>query len=316
MKKNKHNFDLDNLVATFGFGFSGSSLLNDIFISSGYIAPKNIRADELFYNDKNFSWPRAINNEYSFIKRFNLALRLIKTMIIRIPLNVIQKTFIYDKYLILKGRDNVLHHSTSVNRSLWSYLVSFYMITFKKNYNRDLFVNWLSLKYKWQVKYEKNLLIDKGIPSDKIIADWFFGINRSIGIFVYRDPKMQYRQIAEFYKSLGIAFPSYSSFLNRLMSDYQSISWILDSDYKFFPVSFDKILYDATYRERLEKQFRQMNILKEIHYDFSNSIINNESLLLSYEEATPTKESIRLESVIEEYHKIFERKLDNCISVN
>jgi len=100
------------------------------------------------------------------------------------------------------------------------------------------------------------------------------------------------------------------------MSDYQSISWILDSDYKFFPVSFDKILYDATYRERLEKQFRQMNILKEIHYDFSNSIINNESLLLSYEEATPTKESIRLESVIEEYHKIFERKLDNCISVN
>ena len=50
MNKNTHTLDIDNLVATAGFHFSGSSLVNDIFIASGYLAPKNIRADEFFHN--------------------------------------------------------------------------------------------------------------------------------------------------------------------------------------------------------------------------------------------------------------------------
>jgi hypothetical protein len=88
-----------------------------IFIESGYVAPKNIRADELFYNSNIFSWPRALNNECIFYKNFAFTCRLVRTVLIRIPLNIIQKTFVYNKYLVLKGREVKLHQSISVIRS-------------------------------------------------------------------------------------------------------------------------------------------------------------------------------------------------------
>jgi len=309
MNKNTHTLDIDNLVATAGFHFSGSGLVNDIFIESGYVAPKNIRADELFYNSNNFSWPRALNNEYTYFEKIILAWRLVKTMFIRIPLNIIQKTPIYNKYLGLKGRGVKLHQSTSVNRSLWSYLVSFYMVTCRHTYNEDLFIKWLGLKYRWQIYSSKNLLIDKGIPRDKRIADWFFGINGSIGIFVYRNPRVQYQQIAQVYKSSGILTPSYDDFLSELESRYQSISWILSSNHNFILISFDKLLNDINYRNRLEVYFKQMNILSEINYDFSESIKNNESLSSLSEKIVPSKKSIKTEDVIRSYHEFFENKL-------
>ena len=309
MNKNIHTLDIDNLVATAGFHFSGSGLVNDIFIESGYVAPKNIRADELFYNSNNFSWPRALNNEYTYFEKIILAWRLVKTMFIRIPLNIIQKTPIYNKYLGLKGRGVKLHQSTSVNRSLWSYLVSFYMVTCRHTYNEDLFIKWLGLKYRWQIYSSKNLLIDKGIPRDKRIADWFFGINGSIGIFVYRNPRVQYQQIAQVYKSSGILTPSYDDFLSELESRYQSISWILSSNHNFILISFDKLLNDINYRNRLEVYFKQMNILSEINYDFSESIKNNESLSSLSEKIVPSKKSIKTEDIIRTYHELFENKL-------
>ena len=313
MNKNTHTLDIDNLVATAGFHFSGSGLVNDIFIESGYVAPKNIRADELFYNSNNFSWPRALNNEYTYFEKIILAWRLVKTMFIRIPLNIIQKTPIYNKYLGLKGRGVKLHQSTSVNRSLWSYLVSFYMVTCRHTYNEDLFIKWLGLKYRWQIYSSKNLLIDKGIPRDKRIADWFFGINGSIGIFVYRNPRVQYQQIAQVYKSSGILTPSYDDFLSELESRYQSISWILSSNHNFILISFDKLLNDINYRNRLEVYFKQMNILSEMNYDFSESIKNNESLSSLAEKIVPCEKSIKIENVIRSYHELFENKLYDSI---
>ena len=97
---NKKNIDLDtdNIVSVDGFHFSGSSIINDIFEQSGYIVPKDIRTDEFLDIHNNFSWQRALNEEYTFKERIRLAVRLIKTIITRIPINAIQKTPIYNKF--------------------------------------------------------------------------------------------------------------------------------------------------------------------------------------------------------------------------
>ena len=313
MNKNTCTLDINNLVATDGFEFSGSSLVNDIFKESGYVVPKNIRADELFYNSNNFSWPRALNNEYTYVERFILVLRLFKTMFFRIPLNIIQKTPIYNKYLVLKGRGVKLHQPTSVNRSLWSYLVSVYMVICRHSYNENLFVKWLGLKYRWQILSSKNLLLDNGIPRDKRIADWFFGINGSIGILVYRDPRIQYQQIAQVYKSTGKPIPCYDDFLSGLQSQYQSISWILSSDYRIILISFDKLLNDINYRNRLEVYFKKMNMMSELNYDFRESVKNNKFLSSLSEKTVPSEKSIKTENVIRSYHELFEDKLCDSI---
>ena len=69
MSQKSRKIYFETLVATDGFEFSGSGLINDIFKVCGYSVPKNTRADELFINDNNFSWPRAIKGEYIFTKR-------------------------------------------------------------------------------------------------------------------------------------------------------------------------------------------------------------------------------------------------------
>lgn len=313
MHKNGCKLNINNLVATDGFEFSGSGLVNDIFKESGYIVPKNIRADELFYNNNNFSWPRALNDEYIFSERCLIGWRLVKTMFVRIPLNIIQKTPIYNKYLALKGRGVGLHQPTSVNRSLWSYLLSVYMVICRHSYNEDLFFKWFDLKYRWQISSSKNLLLDNGIPSDKRIADWFFGINGAIAIFVYRNPRIQYQQIDQVYKSTGKISPSYDDFLCNLESQYQAISWILSSDYSPLMISFDKLLNDINYRNRLEVYFKQMNLLSEMNYDFSVSTKNNESLSSLSGKMVPSEESIKKEDVIRVYHESFEDKLYESI---
>lgn len=313
MSKKIQKLGVNNLVAVDGFHFSGSSLLIDVFEESGYVVPKNIRADEFFVNSDNFSWPRALNNEYTSFKRCLLAWRLVQTMFIRIPLNIIQRTPIYDKYLVLKGRAERLHQSTSVNRSLWSYLVSFYMVVGRHNYNEDLFVKWLGLKYRWQISSSKNLLLDNGIPSDKIIADWFFKIKGALTIFVYRNPRIQYQQIAYVYKSTGKIVPSYDEFLSELEAQYQAMSWSLNSSCSPLMISFDKFLNDINYRNRLEVYFKKMNVLSEMNYDFSVSSKNNESLSSLSGKMVPSEESIKKEDVIRVYHESFEEKLFESI---
>jgi hypothetical protein len=313
MIKKVTNINISNLVATDGFQFSGSGLVNDIFRESGYVVPKNIRADELFYNNNNFSWPRAINNEYNFIKRFKLILNLFKIISIRFPLNIIQKTPIYNKYLLLRGRGEVLHQPTSVNRSLWSYFVSIYMVICKYNYNRNLFLQWIVLKYWWELSDSKDILIDNGIPKDKKIADWLFNINNTIGIFVYRDPRVQYQQISQVFKSTGKTIPCYDEFLCGLESQYQSLDWIMSSEYRIILISFDKLLGDLDYRNKLEVYFKKMNIMNELNYDFSKSIKNNQFLSALSKKIAPNKNSINKEGLIQNYHDLFENKLYDII---
>jgi hypothetical protein len=313
LNKKTKMLGVNNLVAVDGFHFSGSSLLIDVLEESGYVVPKNIRADEFFVTSNNFSWPRALNNEYTSLEKFLLAWRLIKTISIRIPLNIIQRTPIYNKYLVLKGRAERLHQSTSVNRSLWSYLVSFYMVVGRHNYNEDLFVKWLGLKYRWQISSSKNLLLDNGIPRDKIIADWFYKIKGALSIFVYRNPRIQYQQIAYVYKSTGKIVPSYADFLSELESQYQAISWSLNSSHSPLMISFDKLLDDINYRNRLEGYFKQMNVLSEMKYDFSVSAKNNESLTSLSGKMVPSEEIIKKEDVIRVYHESFEDKLFESI---
>jgi hypothetical protein len=313
MNKDTRKLHVNNLIAVDGFHFSGSSLLIDVFEEAGYVVPKNIRADEFFVNNTNFSWPRVLNNEYTTSERFLLAWRLVKTMCIRFPLNIIQRTPIYDKYLVLKGRAERLHQSTCVNRSLWSYLVSFYMVVGRHNYNEDLFVKWLGLKYLWHISSNKNLLLDNGIPRDAIISDWFFNIKGSLTIFVYRNPRIQYQQIAYVYKSTGKSIPPYDNFLSELEAQYQSMSWSLNSSYRPIMISFDKFLNDIHYRNRLKMYFEQMNVLSAMNYDFSVSAKNNKLLSSLSEKMVPSKKSIEKENIIRRYHESFEDKLYESI---
>ena len=311
MFHNKKNvrFDIKNVVATDGFEYSGSGIINDILKDADYVVSKNIRTDELFDNSKNFSWPRALDNKYTDKKRFILLLIIIKTILIRIPLNIIQRTPIYTKFLIFKGRNNQMNEPTSVNRSLWSYFVSIYMLIIRRKYNEDLFNKWLSLKYKWQTKSNKNLVLDNGIPKDKRIADWFFRLNGSIGIFVYRNPRIQYQQIVEVSKIRKRPLPSYGDFCSNLESQYQELKWILGSNYKILFISFDSLINDMSYRNKIESYFKQNNILNEFNYDFNKSIDNNKEISNLSKSINHDTKSIISERNINGYHKLFEESL-------
>ena len=311
-KKNL-KFDVENIVASDGFEYSGSSIISDILKNEGYVVSKNIRTDELFDNSNNFSWPRALDNQYTFKKRFILLIRIIKTIIVRIPLNIIQRTPIYTKYLIFKGRDNQMHEATSVNRSLWSYFVSIHLIITRQKYNEDLFNKWLVLKYWWQTKSNKNLALDNGIPRDKRISDWFFRLNGSIGIIVYRNPRIQYQQLVEASKSKKLSFPSYEKFCIGLEIQYQSIRWILDSNYKILFISFDKLLNDNVYRKKIETFFIKSNILNKFSYDFDNSIKNNNEISDLSMDTTQSRISLAIEKRLIKYHQLFEDKLYETI---
>lgn len=307
--KKNFKFDIENIVASDGFEYSGSSIVSDILKNEGYVVSKNIRTDELFDISYNFSWPRALDNQYTFKKRLILLIRIIKTILVRIPLNIIQRTPIYSKYLIFRGRDNQMHEATSVNRSLWSYLVSIYLIITRRKYNEDLFNKWLDLKYKWQTKSNKNLALDNGIPRDKRIADWFFRLNGSIGIFVYRNPRIQYQQIVEASKRKKLPFPSYEDFCSNLESQYQSLKWILESNYKILFISFDNLLNDMSYRNKIESYFKKSNILNELNYDFNKSIDNNNQVSNLSEYITQNTQSIISEKNIYRYHQLFKENL-------
>jgi hypothetical protein len=303
-----------NLVATDGFHFSGSGLVNDIFRECEYVVPANIRADELFTQSDNFSWPCALNGDYLLSRRFKLLTLLVKKLIVRIPLNFVQRTPLYTRYLAAKGRGETLHQSSSVNRSLWSYLVSIRMILLRGEYDQSAFVNWLYLKYIWHVGDRTNLLLDNGIPREKKLANWFFGVQGASGIIVYRDPRVQYQQISYVYNSTGKIRPSYDEFLIDLKSQYSSIEWLLNSDFDLIFVSFDLLLNDESYRARLINYFRDKDIISNMQYDFSQSRENNRGLEELSKTMTIDESCLNLEEDILKQHEKFAHQLNEKLT--
>ena len=296
---------INNIVATDGFHFSGSGLVNDIFKDAGYIVPENIRADELFSSSANFSWPKALNGDYDFSTRAKLFARLIKRVITRIPINIVQKTPFYRRYLVMTGRGDKLHQSSSVNRSLWSYVVSIRMLFHKGAYDEATFTDWLYLKYRWQINAGTDLLLDNGIPRNAEIAKWFFNFHGSMGIIVYRNPRVQYQQISQVYQSTGKVTPNYHDFLLELKSQYSSMNWLLDSGFNIIFVSFDQILNDEEYLNALQRYFQKKEIIAEIRYDFSRSFKNNQNLVQLSEKMIVSKNCMELEKQISDFHKTF-----------
>ena len=308
MLKRKHR-KIKNLVATDGFHFSGSGLVNDIFRESGYVVPENIRADELFISSENFSWPRAFNGQYVFSIRVTLFLRLVKRIIIRIPLNIMQRTPFYRRYLVMTGRGDKLHQSSSVNRSLWSYVVSLRMLFHRGVYDRETFTDWLYLKYRGHIGDNTNLLLDNGIPKNPEIAKWFFDFNGSMGIIVYRNPRLQYQQISQVYKATGKVAPNYRDFLLDLISQYSSMTWLIDTNFNIIFVSFDQLLNDEEYLNVLQSYLQRKEIIAETRYDFSRSIENNRKLVQLSEKMLVSKNCMELEKQTFNYHEMFANQL-------
>jgi hypothetical protein len=309
----KKECKISNLIATDGFHFSGSGLINDVFKDAGYVIPKNIRADELFNNPTNFSWPKAVNREYDLWTRAKLFVYLVKQVIIRIPLNILQKTPFYRHYLFRTGRGEELHQSSSVNRSLWSYVVSIRMLFHRGLYDEAMFNDWLYLKYRGHINGGSDLLLDNGIPKNLEIARWFFNISRSMGIIVYRNPRVQYQQIIQVYRSTGKTPPNYYDFLLGLSSQYSSMGWLLDSNFNIIFVSFDQLLNDKAYRDELLTYFKSKNIVSEIKYDFSRSYKNNLDLIHFSEEMVIDQSCMKLEMQVLNFHKTFANQLKGVL---
>ena len=140
-----------------------------------------------------------------------------------------------------------------------------------------------------------------------------FDIDGSTGIFVYRNPRIQYQQIDYVYKSTGKIIPSYNEFLSELASQYDSIRGLLHSEHNILFISFDKLLNDTNYRIKLSNYFKKKKILEEIQYDFSISISNNESLSALAENIDIEEVSESREKIIKDYHHSFEEKLTRMI---
>ena len=305
---------IKNLVATDGFHFSGSGLVNDIFKDAGYVVPENIRADELLISSANFSWPKALNGDYEFSNRAKLFARLVKQIIIRIPLNIMQKTPFYRRYLVMTGRGDKLHQSSSVNRSVWSYLVSIRMLFHRGVYDEEAFTDWLYLKYRWHIHEGMGLLLDNGISRNVEIAKWFFNLDESMGVIVYRNPRVQYQQISQVYKSTGKVTPNYHDFLLELNSQYNSMSWLLDSNFNIIFVSCDQLLNDKVYRDALQTYFQRKEIMAGIKYDFSRSSENNQELVQLSEKMVVDESCLELEEQISNYHETFANQLKEILS--
>lgn len=79
-------------------------------------------------------------------------------------------------------------------------------------------------------------------------------------------------------------------------------------------ISFDKLLHDISYRNRLQRYFKKMGVLNEMKYDFSESKENNESLVVLAEKMGLCEESVLKEDAIRVYHELFEDKLNESLS--
>tara|TARA_B100001057_G_C22871553_1_gene959226 strand:+ start:15067 stop:16011 length:945 start_codon:yes stop_codon:yes gene_type:complete len=310
------NKDDYKLIAVDGFHFSGSGLLVDILNNEGCYLPRNIRLDEFTDNEDNFSWPKATTFGYTKRERINVTLKLVKNIFKRIPLNIIQKTPIYRYYLHKKGRSLQMHESASVNRSIWSYLISIHMLILKNNFNETSFKKWFHLKYYWPFLFNRNIILDNGIPREKNLANWFFGLGGAIGIYVYREPRIQYQQILQVYNSRGMKPISYITFLNNLEAQYNSINWMLDQKYNVLFISFDKFLEKTKYYEKLKRYFCLQNICKDFNYDFVASFDNNITLTKLSRQMQIYGTAQSKELLLKGFQNKFEKHLNKIINLD
>ncbi len=298
----------NNVITTDGFSFSGSGLFNDVLSSSGCVVPKNLRADEFLYKKNAFSWPYLIENQIKFRTRLKIAFNLLEAIARRIPLNIVQSTFMYERYLLLRGRGIRIHEPTSINRSLWAYIVNLIIILFSKKFNSDVFYKWMALKYFWCLTSaaKKNLLLDNGIPRHKSLVTWLYSSPNTYGFFVYRNPQLQFQQICEYYKNTGRYKPTYDRFLQTVLAQYSEIEWMIESQYPIVFISCDKLMCCEEYRQKLFGFLKKNDIVHNVGYDFTESIKNNNVLKSKVIELKKTSCTDELEKKIYEYHKKFE----------
>lgn len=291
-------------IATDGFQFSGSGLINDFLISSGAYCPSDIRMDELLNHNNNFSWQFAINNKYSFNKKLNVFLKLVFIILKRIPINFFQRTFLYKLYLKKRGRINLLNEPNSVNRSIKSYILSIKLLFFIKDYNFSVFKNWFYDKYNIKSIDNKVFILDNGIPYDEKLFDWLDQLG-TFFIVVYRDPLIQYCQILDNNLSRGLIVPSYEEFLQNLINQYTQLTsnkCIFD---KLLPVSFDLFLNNYSYRLKFTNMISEISMLTNFNYNFEDSVSNN-LLLIDKSRFFAISENARLlENSIDHFHNLF-----------
>jgi len=287
----------------------------DILRHNGCALIKNIRLDEFVDRKDNFSWPIAIGNGYTSSERRRITLHLLKRIVIRIPFNLIQKTPLYNFYLRLKGRGIEMHEPGSVNRSILSYFLSIYMLLFKKSYDEEEFKTWFYFKYYFQFKY-KNLLLDNGIPRDKKIAKWFFKLSGSIGIYVYREPRIQYQQIVQVYCARGVVPQSYLEFLKILEIQYRSINWMLKKNHNICFISFDQLILKSEYYKILKNHLQRKGICKNMIYDLKVSKKNNDLLTKLAKKMDINKESKSKELIISKYHSTFQKHFNKMVKLS
>jgi hypothetical protein len=299
--------EFEHIVLTDGFWFSGSGLVNDMFGSSGFTTPKHIRLEEFLSLNKQFSWPDAICGRYTLFPRFKLFQSLVFKIISRVPINLLQLTFIYRSYLKRRGRTNKLHEPTSINRSLWSLLVNLYYTVFVSTFNEVTFFIWLDLKFRFFNAPQCKLLLDNGIPRNHQLIKWLFKYENITGFYVYRDPRLQFAQITEYCRLTGKQAPGYLEFLNTLLGQYHQVMDCLKIERRILMISCDNILDNAKYRKRLENYLRSKKILNSFEYDFEYSIKNNLALKQLVRDLTFDTESLAKEREVINYHKLFEK---------
>lgn len=299
-----------------GFSFSGSGLVIDILRHNGCVLIRNIRLDEFVDSKDNFSWPIAIRYGYKSSERSRIILDLLKRILIRIPLNLIQKTILYNFYLRRVGRGIEMHEPGSVNRSVLSYFLSIYMLLFKKSYDEGEFKKWFYYKYYFQFKYNKNLLLDNGIPRDKKIAKWFFNLSGSMGIYVYREPRIQYQQIVQVYSARGMVCQSYLEFLKILQVQYNSINWMLKKNHDILFISFDQLILKSEYYKILKNHLQRKGICKKMIYDLQPSKRNNALLTKLAKKIEVDNESKSIELIISKYHSNFQKHFNKMIKLS
>lgn len=308
---NKYDY---KLIAIDGFHFSGSGLLVDILNHEGCYLPRNIRLDEFTYSEDNFSWPKAKNFGYSKKERTRIILKVIQRIFRRIPINIVQKTPIYSYYLHKKGRSLQMHESASVNRSVWSYLISIYMLMLKSNFDENSFKKWFYLKYYWPFLFNRNIILDNGIPREKNLANWFFGLDGAIGIYVYREPRIQYQQILQVYSSRDMKPISYLTFLNNLEAQYSSLEWMLKQKYNVIFISFDQFLKKTKYYEKIKQHFCIQGICKDFNYDLGVSFENNAVLTKLSRQMQICATAKSKELFLKQFQNKFEKHLNKQLS--
>jgi hypothetical protein len=294
-----------SIVLSDGFYFSGSGLINDMLIYSGYHAPADIRLEELTKDTKYFSWPRALDGKYNLLNKILLLFFLVKMILIRMAINVFKRSSLYNVYLSYTGRDVEFSKSHSKNTRVSGYAINIIMLFRVWEYNRKAFDNWLSLRLHREIQFADKLLLDNGLPNNRQITGWMFMTKSITGVVVYRNPRIQYCQIVEHHKRIKVRIESYKDFLSNLLLAYESRMWLLSSNYPVIPISFDMLLEDFEYREQLKLYFLQAGVLDDISYNFEKSVMNNEFLKKQSKHVDCGKNEIELEAKVLAYHEIF-----------